>query len=90
MARSVRKPMEMELPTGDEAKERWNSLVQRLDALDRSVAELLELGQLILMALKEAAAAGVPSNVLLDLVGRVIGAAREAGAYYRSGKDGRS
>ena len=72
-----------DLPTADEAQARWADFTRRLDQLDSSVASLLELGELLLQALQEAAQANVPSNVLLDLVQRVIGGFREARADRR-------
>ena len=81
--------VEEEMPTGDQAADRWKCFCARLDtldasvvALDTSVAQVLELGQLILLALHDAVAAGVPPSTLLGLIEKVLTKTQEAREYY--------
>jgi hypothetical protein len=63
--------------------------LQKLDGLSDRIDQLLELGQLLLLAVKEAAEVGVPGGVLAGLVGRVLEKFQEAAAEYAAKASGR-
>lgn len=59
-----------------------STLNDRVDALNNRLDQLLELGQMLLLAVQEAAEAGVPGGLLAQLMGRVLDKFREAQAEY--------
>jgi len=89
VAKQQQRRFEEPMPSDPEAAARWKEFMERLDTLDRNISELLELGQLILLALQDAAQAGVPGGTLLSLIGKVIEKAREAQTFYDRERNGR-
>ena len=76
-----RKPTIEDFPDQVAADAKWKDFCERLDRLDRSVAQLLELGEFLLQALKESAT--YTGNPLLGLINKVVSTFREARQDYR-------
>ena len=69
-----------EMPSGDEAAKRWREFMVRLDALTENVSELADMGQTIILALKEAAEQ--TQNPLMGLIQQVVQGVTEARKFY--------
>lgn len=77
----ARRKFEDDFPDQGQVAERWRAFCQRMDQLERNMAELAELGQTLVVALNEAAAqTGSP---LLGLLQRVMQGFRETQDFYK-------
>lgn len=73
-------------PTGDpEAGERWNAFMFKLGELSDRVDALTELGETIILGLKEAADTGEPIVSVLDKIATAFQGVREE---YRKARGG--